>query len=167
MCVRAHSKMLLQVQVFLNYTYTSLSLYSTKELHLGETLAVRHIFQSSVIQWTLIWNLLTCMCEAKTLLDWDQLQALSMASRAPRFIHTRIPSVEADISSCWVICPGLPADSLLLRAPLTCEDDLKDFPLMNDFTFGCSEVHTKNLLSMCSFPSMSHCCYSGIWFLLY
>lgn len=104
----------------------SLSLCSAEELQLLETLAVRHISQSLVIQWTLIWNLLTCMCEARTLLNWDQLQTLSIASRVPRFIHTRIPSVEANISSCWVICPGLPVDSLLLRAPLTCEDDLND-----------------------------------------
>lgn len=152
---RAHSKFLLQIQVLLNYIYTSLSLFSTEELQLLETLAVRHIFQSLLIQWTLTWNCLTCMCEARTLLNWDQLQTLSIASRVPRFIHTRIPFVEANISSCWVICPGLPADSLLLKALLTCEDDLKDLS-SNEFYFWLHLSLYKKICCLCAVFQACH-----------
>lgn len=171
MRVRAHSKVLLQIQVLLNYTYTSLSLCSTEELQLLKTLAVRHIFLSSVIS-------VNSQLKPLDLYMWGQ--DTFKLRPVTDFVHG-IQSSQVHThkdSFCWskhfLLLDYLPWPLCRLTASKgsceSCENVRmiwKICPLMNDFTFGCTKVHIKNLLPMCSFPSMSHCSYSGTWFPLY
>lgn len=125
MCVRAHSK---------NFASNT----GTPKLHLYEPFPLLYWRASTFgrsyckTHFPVLSHSVNSDLKSLDLYVWGQdtskLRPVTdfIASSVPRFIHARIPSVEANISSCWIICPGLPADSLLLRAPLTCEDELKD-----------------------------------------
>lgn len=134
MCVRAH------FQNFASNTGTpKLKLYEPFTLLYYRALdfensfckthfpVLSHPVNSFLKHLDLLTVCLNCTHEARTLLNWDQLQTLAIASRVPRVTHMRIPLAlllkQTFPPVGYLPCP--PADSLLLRTPLTCEDALK------------------------------------------